>query len=40
MQPALAATTGSLLRRWPSLLTTAARMAGKARGAVLHPEFS
>lgn len=40
MRPSLAAPTGSLLRRWPALLTTAARMAGKARSVVLHPEFS
>jgi flavin-dependent dehydrogenase len=33
MRPRLAATVGAGLRRWPALLTTAARCAGKARQA-------
>jgi menaquinone-9 beta-reductase len=35
MRPGLAATTRALLRRWPILLTGAARLVGKARPAVL-----
>ena len=40
MRPALAAPTYALLRRWPTLLTEAARLAGKARRAVLPPSLS
>ena len=35
MRPLVAAPVGALLRRWPSLLTQAARIAGKARRAVV-----
>ena len=35
MRPRFAATTRTLLNRWPMLLTGAARLAGKARPAVL-----
>jgi flavin-dependent dehydrogenase len=33
MRPVLAEAAGSLLRRWPGLLVTAARLAGKTRRA-------
>jgi flavin-dependent dehydrogenase len=36
MRPTLSAPVGTALRRWPRLLTTAARFAGKARPALLH----
>jgi 2-polyprenyl-6-methoxyphenol hydroxylase-like FAD-dependent oxidoreductase len=35
MRPALTRPARALLRRWPTLLTDAARLAGKARGATL-----
>ena len=34
MRPALSRPVGRLLRRWPALLTTAARLAGKARAPI------
>ncbi len=37
MRPALASPSGALLRRWPTLLTMAARLAGKARCPILRP---
>jgi flavin-dependent dehydrogenase len=40
MRPALAWPTRSMLRRWPTLLTMAARLAGKARGPILRPGVS
>lgn len=40
MRASLAAPVGGCLRQWPSLLTTAARFAGKARPGVDTPTFS
>jgi len=40
MRPLLASPAGYALRRWPALLTTAARFAGKARPPPLHVALS
>ena len=39
MRPAFARPAHAVLRRWPSLLTRAARLAGKARRCVFRPAF-
>jgi 2-polyprenyl-6-methoxyphenol hydroxylase-like FAD-dependent oxidoreductase len=38
MRPSLSAQAGLLLHSWPGLLTLAAQLAGKARGAMAYPE--
>jgi len=40
MRPQVAARAESLLRHWPSLLTQAARWAGKSRGSVVQSQFT
>jgi flavin-dependent dehydrogenase len=40
MRPALALPAQAMLRRWPTLLTKAAQLAGKARPCVLRPALS
>lgn len=40
MRPALALPVGRLLRRWPTVLTTAARFAGKARAPLAALNFA
>jgi hypothetical protein len=39
MRPTLSTSVSGLLRRWPQLLTEAARFTGKARNSIDPPSF-